>query len=175
MAVSRVGAPEQCTLAIKPGKVGEPHNSTRNVVYAEVLGNKRSVTEAQQEVSIIMEVPDISEWLDYDDLDREMELDEVVEDAGPDLVEETRRRVEARRRPQLARLSWPVPQEAVLPACTRGPTTCDQRPLSEYEMIREANIADMESEFLRIFGRPLNRNRAITLGVLEEEEGEEEK
>ena len=100
VALSRVGAPERCVVALKPGEVG---NSTRNVVFQEVLEGVQPPRPAEVEVEVgpTQEVEDITQWLDYDAVEVEMEEtfnEETMEEAGADDQEEARRRVDARRR-----------------------------------------------------------------------------
>jgi hypothetical protein len=64
------------------------------------------------------------------------------------------------------------PPLAVLPDLGSNPGIPERAPLTEYEEIRESNIAEIERLFLCTFGRPFNRSRAIQLGELVEEEDE---
>ena len=124
VALSRVGAPEKCVLAIKPSKPTEPHTVTRNVVFQEVLETGSQATEELEEVTTTrLEVPDIGEWLDYDaitnEFENEMELEEELEEMEPDRLEDTRRRVEARRRPELESRTSTIPQvDMITMVCT---------------------------------------------------------
>jgi hypothetical protein len=172
-------------VAIKPTKPKEPFTSTHNVVFHEVLETGAQAREVQEEMATTtlevatttLEVPDITEWLeDYDaiasEFDNEMELEDMLE-AEPDRPEAIRRRVEARRRPPVPRLSRPTPRGTVIPRpCPIEPSMPERGPLVPYERIQQDNIAENESTFLRIFGRPLNRSIAMSLGLLVEEEDE---
>ena len=178
VALSRVGAPEKCRLAIKPPKPEETYTSTRNVVFHEVLETMSQATEEKLEVvTTRIEVFDITEWLDYDaidsEFDKEMELEEVLEEAEPDRPEEIERRLRARKRPQLKRLSRPTPQGTVIPDTASNPGIPKQGPLDKYEPIQRANIAEREREYFKIHGKPLIRSYAIQLGLMEEEVGDD--
>jgi hypothetical protein len=189
VALSRVGSPDHCMVAIKPTKPKEPFTSTHNVVFHEVLETGAQAREVQEEVatptleeaSTRLEVVDITEWLeDYDaiasEFDNEMELEDMLEEAEPDRPEEMRQRVEARRRPPMKRLSLPLPRGTIEPSPeTIRPSMPWREPLPqerEYLKIQEDNSAENETMFFRIFGRPLNRSIAISLGLLVEEEDE---
>jgi hypothetical protein len=178
VALSRVGAPDKCTLAIKPTKPEEAFTNTLNVVFHEVLETGAQAREVQKEVvTTTLEVLDMTEWLDYDaiasEFDHEMELEDMLEEAEPDRPKEIKRRLEARQRPQMKRLTRPTPKG--MPEPEPEPeleTLRPQWPQCEAERIQDVNIAEQEREFQRIFGRPLNKNKAILLGLMVEEEDE---
>ena len=172
VALSRVGAPEWVTIAIRP-REGEPANQTRNVVFQEVLA--AVTTAAGPGLQPVMEtgedvlpVDDITEWLQTDGVggDAESELD--PEEAGALRMRPRQRQVE---RPRSVRLSRSPAREEMPPPPTvpRPMAPLRQRPLCEYELIREENIAQREAEYLRIFGEPMSSSHG-QFGWLEETE-----
>ena len=168
VALSRVGAPERCVVALKPGEVG---NSTRNVVFQEVLEGVQPprLAEVEVEVGPTQEVEDITQWLDYDAVEVEMEEtfnEETMEEAGADDQEEARRRVDARRRlpttvgRQSRRRSIDDIEEA------SSASVPEYEPCCEYERIRDQIKADCERMYEVTFGVPYPRGQQS--GMLEQ-------
>ncbi len=159
VAVSRVGAPERCTIAMKQTE-DQPAHQTRNVVYQEVLEAAVANPRAQPEVvpqGAATSVPDLSEWTNYEAVCDESDNELDLEEAGQPEVGHVRRQVKRSRPVRLSRS--PARQAmAPLPTVPRPMDPWPQGPLSEYELIREANIAEREAEYQRIYGEPLSRS-----------------
>ena len=157
VAPSRVGRPDRCTFAIK-AKTGQPHNKTRNVVFQEVLlsNSWEPPTTVEQPVGPVLECDDAAAyWNDYEAIEADFEKDfteeGALEEAGPPLPAEVKRRVAAKNPDATKR-----PRQPAAEAEWYGPTTVPvYTPQCRYEEIRAANIVQKESEFLRIFGYPL--------------------
>ena len=167
VALSRVGAPERCVVALKPGEVG---NSTRNVVFQEVLEGVQPprLAEVEVEVGPTQEVEDITQWLDYDAVEVEMEEtfnEETMEEAGADDQEEARRRVDARRR-----LSTTVGRQSRRRSDgieeASSASVPEYEPCCEYERIRDQIKADCERMYEVTFGVPYPRGQQS--GMLEQ-------
>ena len=155
VAVSRVGDPNHITLAIKPMS-GEAANTTRNVVFREVLLG--CVSGAQQQPQLPPPAPvqppvvveEINpDWLDYDGIEDvphagDFEEEFVVPCNGPDP-----RPVEtvARLTPRVPRNAGPMPslEPDIFPPMPQGE-------MSDYEMLRENNINEARAQWLEIFG-----------------------
>ena len=167
VALSRVGAPERCVVALKPGEVG---NSTRNVVFQEVLEGVQPprLAEVEVEVGPTQEVEDITQWLDYDAVEVEMEEtfnEETMEEAGADDQEETRRRVDARRRlPTTVGRQSRRRSDGIEEASSAS--VPEYEPCCEYERIRDQIKADCERMYEVIFGVPYPRGQQS--GMLEQ-------
>ena len=167
VALSRVGAPERCVVALKPGEVG---NSTRNVVFQEVLEGVQPPRPAEVEVEAgpTQEVEDITQWLDYDAVEVEMEEtfnEETMEEAGADDQEEARRRVDARRRlPTTVGRQSRRRSDGIEEASSA--TVPEYEPCCEYERIRDQIKADCERMYEVIFGVPYPRGQQS--GMLEQ-------
>ena len=167
VALSRVGAPERCVVALKPGEVG---NSTRNVVFQEVLEGVQPprLAEVEVEVGPTQEVEDITQWLDYDAVEVEMEEtfnEETMEEAGADDQEETRRRVDARRRlPTTVGRQSRRRSDGIEEASSAS--VPEYEPCCEYERIRDQIKADCERMYEVTFGVPYPRGQQS--GMLEQ-------
>ena len=167
VALSRVGAPERCVVALKPGEVG---NSTRNVVFQEVLEGVQPprLAEVEVEVGPTQEVEDITQWLDYDAVEVEMEEtfnEETMEEAGADDQEEARRRVDARRRlPTTVGRQSRRRSDGIEEASSAS--VPEYEPCCEYERIRDQIKADCERMYEVTFGVPYPRGQQS--GMLEQ-------
>ena len=167
VALSRVGAPERCVVALKPGEVA---NSTRNVVFQEVLEGVQPPRPAEVEVEVgpTQEVEDITQWLDYDAVEVEMEEtfnEETMEEAGGDDQEEARRRVDARRRlPTTVGRQSRRRSDGIEEASTAS--VPEYEPCCEYERIRDRIKADCERVYETTFGVPYPRGQQS--GMLEQ-------
>ena len=167
VALSRVGAPERCVVALKPGEVG---NSTRNVVFQEVLEGVQPprLVEVEVEAGPPQEVEDITQWLDYDAVEVEMEEtfnEETMEEAGADDQEEARRRVDARRRlPTTVGRQSRRRSDGIEEASSAS--VPEYEPCCEYERIRDQIKADCERMYEVIFGVPYPRGQQS--GMLEQ-------
>ena len=167
VALSRVGAPERCVVALKPGEVG---NSTRNVVFQEVLEGVQPPKAAEVEVEAgpTQQVEDITQWLDYDAVEVEMEEtfnEEMMEEAGADDQEETRRRVDARRRLPTTVGRQPRRRSDDIEKASTA-SVPEYEPSCEYECIRDQIRADKERMYETIFGVPYPRGQQS--GLLEQ-------
>jgi hypothetical protein len=169
VAASRVGDPEKITFAILPEDKMRP-NYTRNVVFKEVLlGNSSGTSSGPQDVTApptepLMDIPDISEWTDYDMIsDEEEEEIDGAEFSGLPLPP---RRIQEKQPP--VRLSCtPATNAAPTPPLPTSPTW-PNIPKGDYEMFRDANVAELEAEFERIFGEPLNKSASISTKIFTE-------
>ena len=168
VALSRVGAPERCVVALKPGEAG---NSTRNVVFQEVLEGVQPPRPAEVEVEVgpTQEVEDITQWLDYDAVEVEMEEtfnEETMEEAGGDDQEEARRRVDARRR--LPTTVGRQPRRRSIDDIEEASTASvpEYEPCCEYERIRDQIKGDCERMYETTFGVPYPRGQQS--GMLEQ-------
>ena len=167
VALSRVGAPERCVVALKPGEVG---NSTRNVVFQEVLEGVQPprLVEVEVEAGPPQEVEDITQWLDYDAVEVEMEEtfnEETMEEAGADDQEEARRRVDARRRlPTTVGRQSRRRSDGIEEASSAS--VPEYEPCCEYERIRDQIKADCERMYEVTFGVPYPRGQQS--GMLEQ-------
>jgi len=183
VALSRVGAPERCVVALKHGEV---LNCTRNVVFHEVLEGVQPPKPAEVEVEAgpTQEVEDITQWLDYDAVEVEMEEtfnEETMEEAGADDQEETRRRVDARRRLSTTVGRQPRRRSDDIEEASTA-SVPQYEPSCEYEYIRDLTVADRDRLYEATFGVPYPRGQqngllAQTLcqpDLGEEEEEEEE-
>jgi hypothetical protein len=155
VAPSRVGRPDMCTFAIK-AKAGQPHNITRNVVFQEVLlsNSWEPPITVGQPVGPVLESDDMEYWNDYGaieaDFETEFTTEEALEEAGPPLPAEVRRRVAAKNPEAKKRPAKPTAEAE----CYDPPTVPVYVPECEYEEIRERNIDQKKTEFERIFGYP---------------------
>ena len=155
VAVSRVGDPNNCTIAIKPASDGVV-NCTRNVVFKEVLlGCVAGVQMPEvQTPPTTGELPLVwedleADWPDYDAI-------EDVDDSNFEEELETsyQRRVPHQRTVQ-SRLSLPIARNAgplppIEPDYQMLPL--EDRELSEYEQIQLRNINECRAQWLEIFG-----------------------
>jgi hypothetical protein len=153
VAVSRVGDPNHCTLAIKPGK-DQAANSTRNVVFKEVLVGCVAAAELAQPPPIatqsllIMEDID-QEWLDYDGLDDIVDDGMFQEEFGAPCQRPTPQPVFTQQS-----LSRPVAENAgpLPPMEPDNMQPQEWSELSEYEMIQQMNILECRAQWLEVFG-----------------------
>ena len=197
VAPSRVGSKQQCWYAIRAAVVGKPYNITTNVVYREVLQDTYSNQQdemiepeliAEQDVSTTLpEVEDISAWTDYEAVETSFDADlepDLEEFGTPQQAVEFRRRIS---RPQPVPLSCSLPEGMSPPPSSAMPMgqrpmeplpPLPEMPASAYELLREANIEEFNSQWLQSFGCPFNRDTsclasyAVIPGY--EEEGIEE-
>ena len=160
-------------FAIMPTPAGGPTNVTRNIVFQEVLeGVRQAVPVSETPATTTKEVEDITDWIDYEAIEVEMEntLDEdAVTEEGPISQEETQRRVEARRR--VPPTKQKQPRREVSPP--RAWLEADE-PLSEYEKIREGNIREFDALFYERFGYHRRDGHGILAELLGQEEEDSE-
>ena len=129
---------------------------------------RQAVPVSETPTAASQEVEDITDWIDYEAIEVEMEniLDEdAVTEQGPISQEETRRRVEARRKAPPTRQKQP--RREVSPP---GPWPEVDEPLCEYEKIRECNIEEIDAKFYEEFGYHIREARSTVRGVLGHEE-----
>ena len=115
---------------------------------------------------------DFTDWIDYEAIEVEMEntLDEdAVAEEGPIGQEETRRRVEARKKAPSS--NQKQPRREVSPP--RAWLEADE-PLSEYEKIREGNIREFDALFYERFGYHRRDGHGILAELLGQEEEDSE-
>ena len=180
VGVSRVGAPERCVVAIKQGEVA---NCTRNVVFQEVLEGVQPPKQAEVEVEVgpTQEVEDITQWLDYDAVEVEMEEtfnEETMEEAGADDREETRRRVDARRRLPTTVGRQPRRRGDDIEEASTAASVPPYEPSCEYEYIRDLTVAERDRLYEATFGVPYPRgqqNGLLAQTLFQPDMGEEEK
>ena len=178
VALSRVGAPERCVVALKHGEV---LNCTRNVVFYEVLEGVQPPKPAEVEVEAgpTQEVEDITQWLDYDAVEGEMEEtfnEETIEEAGADDQEETRRRVDARRRLPTTVGRQPRRRSDDIEEASTA-SVPQYEPSCEYEYIRDLTVADRDRLYEATFGVPYPRgqqNGLLAQTLCQPDLGEEE-
>ena len=155
VAVSRVGDPNKCTIAIKPGKDNQI-NCTRNVVFKEVLLG--CVAAAQlphvHTTSTIGALPLVwenldAEWPDYDG----------IEDAKDSMFEEefntSYQHPVLNHNTAQSRFSLPVsrnvgPMPPIEPDYDILPL--EEEELSEYEQIQLKNINECRAQWLEVLG-----------------------
>ena len=156
-----------------PTLAGGPANVTRNIVFQEVLeGVRQAVPVSETPTAASQEVEDITNWTDYEAIEVEMEntLDEdAVAEEGPLSQEETRRRVEARKKAPSS--NQKQPRREVSPP--RAWLEADE-PLSEYEKIREGNIREFDALFYERFGYHRRDGHGILAELLGQEEEDSE-
>ena len=155
VALSRVGDPNQCTIAIKPGKDDE-NNCTRNVVFKEVLLGCVAAAQLPQ-VHTTSTVGD--EPLVWEDLDADWPDYDGIEDVEDSMFEEEfemsyQRPIPTRRTTQ-SRLSLPIPRNAgplppIEPDYQMLPL--EDHELSEYELLQRRNIEECRAQWLEVFG-----------------------
>ena len=150
---------ENCKLSIKPGK-DEAANSTRNVVFKEVLlgcvaGAQLPQQEQQEPSEAPMEAPmvveDIDpEWLAYDSIIDNTDDGLFQEEFGPPC----QRRTVPPPSVTQPRLSQPILEGAgpLLPTEIDGERPQQWGPISDYEMVRENNIQECREQWYEIFG-----------------------
>ncbi len=156
VAISRVGDPKNCKIAIKPGK-DQAANSTRNVVFKEVLLGcvaGAQLPQQSQQPPIVAQSPLVvedlgPEWLDYDTI--------------PDLTEDGMFQEEFSAPCQQPipppvvtqpRLSLPVAEGAgpLPPTDVDGVRPHQWGPMSDYEIACEENIQESRDKWFKIFG-----------------------
>ena len=155
MAVSRVGDPNHCTIAMKPGKE-LPENSTRNVVFKEVLVGCVDVVDPSDPAPAAVQSPPVvvgdldDDWPDYDgieDLLENGEFEEEFEVSSQRPVQKPAAKQSRRSRP-VSRRAGPLPplgpDEVLLPL--------PEFERSEYELIREDNIRECREKWFESFG-----------------------
>ena len=156
-----------------PTPAGSPANVTRNIVFQEVLeGVRQAVPVSETPATTTKEVEDITDWIDYEAIEVEMEntLDEdAVAEEGPISQAETQRRVEARRRVPPTKQKQPR-REVSTP---RAWPEVDE-PLCEYEKIRQCNMEEINTAFYQQFGYHIREARSTVRGVLGHEEVDSE-
>merc|ERR1712141_139097 len=140
--------------------------------------------EVEVEAGPTQEVEDITQWLDYDAVEVEMAEtfnEETMEEAGADDQEETRRRVDARRRLPTTVGRQPRRRSDDIEEASTA-SVPQYEPSCEYEYIRDLTVADRDRLYEATFGVPYPRSQqngllAQTLcqpDLGEEEEEEEE-
>ncbi len=163
VAVSRVGDPNNCTIAIKPVS-REAANSTRNVVFKEVLLGCVSGAQQQQPQPpppapvqppvVVVEEEIDPEWLDYDGIEDVPHGGDFEEEFGVPCNGPVPRPVEplTRLTPRVPRNAGPLPpmEPDILPPLPQGE-------MSEYELIREDNINELRAQWLEVFGEEYPR------------------
>ena len=161
----------RCVFALRPDDSGQDPNVTRNVVFQEVLEGVQPPRPAEVEVEVgpTQEVEDITQWLDYDAVEVEMEEtfnEETMEEAGGDDQEEARRRVDARRR--LPTTVGRQPRRRSIDDIEEASTASvpEYEPCCEYERIRDRIKADCERVYETTFGVPYPRGQQS--GMLEQ-------
>jgi hypothetical protein len=165
-------------VAIKQGEVA---NCTRNVVFQEVLEGVQPPKPAEVEVGVgpTQEVEDITQWLDYDAVEVEMEEtfnEETMEEAGADDQEETRRRVNARRRLPTTVGRQPRRRDDDIDEASTA-SVPQNEPCCEYERIRDMTVEERDRLYEAIFGVPYPRgqqNGLFRQTLFQPDMGEEE-
>ena len=158
VAVSRVGNPNNCKLSIKPQK-DQPDNSTRNVVFKEVLlgcvAGAYLPEQSHQQPPTPPQAPIVvedlgPEWLDYDTIPDNTDDGMFQEEFG------TPSQHRAIPPPPVTRprLSQPIVEGAgpLPPADMDGVRPDEWGPPSDYELVREENIREAREHWMEIFG-----------------------
>ena len=156
VAVSRVGNPDNCTIAMKPEK-DQAANSTKNVVFKEVLLGcvaaaqlpswaQPTLTEPQPPLL----VEDIGpEWLDYDGLDDDTDDGTFQEEFGPPCQRHIPQPAVTRPRQSrsVAETASPPPSVDL-----NGMRPQEWGEVSEYEVLRQTNIQQCRECWYEVFG-----------------------
>lgn len=158
VALSRVGNPEKCTIAIRP-KAGQQDYQTRNVVYQEVIRDADNQFESEPNVlpevmSYEVAAEFMHDWQLHDGVDNDSEDEVTTDNVGP----QQRQTVQHSRPVSRSR----SPSKRVQPPPTTVPTIVNpltRETMCPYELIREDNIEEREAAYLRIFGEPFNVNQ----------------
>ena len=162
MALSRVGSPDCCTIAIRP-KAGKQDYQTRNVVYQYVLDAAIMDNQLESQPDILPDVLPhevavefMHDWQLHDGVDDESENELTTEDMGPQKRQNVHRPRSVFRSRSPARDEEPPPTPEI-----RIINPLNRETMCEYEIIREDNIAERDAEYLRIFGEPFNANQNL--------------
>merc|ERR1712001_583148 len=109
--------------------------------------------EVEVEAGPTQEVEDITQWLDYDAVEVEME-----ETFNEETMEETRRRVDARRRLPTTVGRQPRRRSDDIEEASTA-SVPQYEPSCEYEYIRDLTVADRDRLYEATFGVPYPRGQ----------------